>query len=77
MANHIFPALVGQNHFNLKDPNGKYFMKDAVEIAKTKGNVWVDFVWTDPDTKKIGIWKTWIQRVEGMDILALGLCWKP
>jgi signal transduction histidine kinase len=27
IANPVSPGLVGQNHLELKDPNGKYFIK--------------------------------------------------
>ena len=58
--------LVGQNHFELKDPNGKYFIKESVEIAK-KGGGWLEYSWVNPLTKKVQAKKSWIQRVEGMD----------
>ena len=37
LANPMSPGLVGQNHIGLKDPDGKLFVKEMVEIAKTKG----------------------------------------
>jgi cytochrome c len=55
------------NHLDLKDPNGKYFMKDLVELAKTKGSGWVDYVWVNPTTKKIQPKATYAKRIEGMD----------
>jgi cytochrome c len=77
IVNRSFPAIVGQNHYALQDANGKRFIQDAVGIAKTKGGGWIEFAWTDPDTKKIGNWRGWVQRVEGMDMLVMGLVWKP
>ncbi len=77
IVNRSFPAIAGQNHYTLQDANGKRFIKDAIEIVKTKGGGWIEFAWTDPDTKKIGSWRGWVQRVEGMDIVVMGLVWKP
>ena len=71
LANPAFPGLVGQNHWNLKDPNGKYFIREAAEIAKTKGSGWLEYSFTNPDTKKIGPRKGWIQRVEGTDMFIM------
>ena len=68
LANGGNPKLVGQNHLELKDPNGKLFVKEMVEIAKTKGGGWASYSWTNPATKKVQPKKTWVQRVEGMDL---------
>jgi signal transduction histidine kinase len=64
LANGGNPALVGQNHLELKDPNGKQFVKEMVEAAK-KGGGWVTYSWTNPVTKKIGTKKAWIKQIEG------------
>jgi signal transduction histidine kinase len=61
------PKLVGQNHLGLKDSTGKAFMKEFIEVAKTKGSGWVVYSWTNPTTKKIGAKATWVQKVEGAD----------
>jgi cytochrome c len=67
LANGGNPKFVGMNHMELKDPEGKYFMKDLVELAKTKGSGWVDYVWVNPVTKKIQPKTTYVKRIEGMD----------
>ena len=67
LANGGNPKLVGQNHFEMKDPGGKFFVKDMVEAAKT-GSGWVTYQWVNPVTKKIGTKKAWIQRVEGENL---------
>ncbi|MBA4419119.1 MAG: hypothetical protein C0392_14615 [Syntrophus sp. (in: bacteria)] len=77
LVNQSFPEMIGQNHLTLRDANDKYFIKDAIEIAKTKGGGPIEFAFTDPDTKKIGSWKGWVQRVQGMDMFVMGLTWKP
>ena len=64
LANGGNPALVGQNHLELKDPGGKFFVKEEVEIAK-KGSGWMTYQWVNPVTKKVGAKKAWIQRIEG------------
>jgi len=67
LANGGNPKLVGQNHFQVKDPNGKLFVQEMVNVAKTKGSGWVEYSWTNPLTKKVQTKKTWIQRIEGAD----------
>jgi cytochrome c len=71
LANPMQPKLAGQNHFELKDANGKYFIKEMIDLAKTKGSGWSTYVWTNPATKKVQTKKSWIQRVEGTDMYVL------
>jgi cytochrome c len=71
LANPMSPGLVGQNHIGLKDPDGKLFVKEMIEIAKTKGGGWLQYNWINPATKKVQAKKAWVQRVEGMEILTL------
>ncbi len=44
---------VGKDLIGLKDPDGKEFVKERVELAKSKGKFWQDYKFTDPITKKI------------------------
>ena len=67
LANRGNRKFVGMNRLELKKPEGKYFMKELVELAKTKGNGWVDYVWVNPVTKKIQSKATYVKRIEGMD----------
>ena len=62
------PKLVGQSHLEVKDPTGKVFAKEMIEVVKSKGGGWVEYSWTNPATKKVQPKKTWVQRVEGMDM---------
>ena len=56
--------LIGQDHLQMKDPSGKLFVQEMVKIAKTKGNGWVDYSWTHPQTKKVQAKTTYIQKVD-------------
>jgi signal transduction histidine kinase len=67
LANGGNPKLVGQNHFEVKDPNGKLFVQEMVQVAKTQGKGWVEYVWANPVTKKAQAKKTWVIRIEGAD----------
>ena len=60
--------LIGQNHLDVKDPSGKLFVKEQLSLIKSKGSGWVDYVWTNPATKKVQPKKTWIMKVDGADM---------
>ncbi|MFD0666709.1 cache domain-containing protein [Ramlibacter sp. MAHUQ-53] len=44
---------VGKDLLNLKDPDGKEFVKERVSLASSKGKFWQDYKFTDPLTKTI------------------------
>lgn len=60
-------GLVGKNHFELKDANGKLFVKEMIEVAKTKGTGWVDYMWTSPLTKKVEAKSSYVAKIPGYD----------
>jgi len=72
LAHGVNKALIGKNLRELKDTNGKQFMLEMTEGAKTKGKGWVDYTWTNPTTKKIGQKSTYYQR-EGNIFFASGI----
>ena len=44
---------VGKDLIDLADADGKEFVKERVELAKSKGKFWQDYKFTDPITKKV------------------------
>ena len=47
------PKQVGKDLMGLKDPDGKEFVKERVELAQSKGKFWQDYKFTDPLTKSV------------------------
>lgn len=47
------PKLVGKNRLDVADVNGKKYIQEMVTLAKTKGTGWVDYLFQNPETKKI------------------------
>jgi cytochrome c len=73
LANVQFPALIGQNHYTMRDATGKLWIQKSIEIAKTKGSGSFDLSFTSPESKKVVPWKGFVQRVEGQDLLVMVL----
>ena len=44
---------IGENMIGSKDPDGKLFVKERIEIAKTKGRGWQNYKSIDPLSKKV------------------------
>ena len=45
--------MVGKDLIDFKDPDGKAFVKERVDLAKSKGKFWQDYKFTDPVSKKM------------------------
>lgn len=47
------PKMVGKNLIELKDIDGKAFVKERMDMAKSKSSFWQDYKFTNPENKKI------------------------
>jgi cytochrome c len=70
-ANPVNPKLVRQNHLYLRNAGGDLFVRNMIEPARAKGGAWVNYAWTNPETRKVQPRKAWVQRVEGADMITL------
>jgi cytochrome c len=57
------PALIGKNLIDLKDQDGKYLIREMVDIANGKGTGWVDYKWPNPITNKIEDKSSYIEKM--------------
>jgi signal transduction histidine kinase len=67
-ANH---ALIGKTIIDLKDSDGKAFMKELVDKAKASNSGSIDYKWTNPTSKKVESKTVFFQKV-GDVILVCG-----
>lgn len=61
------PKEVGTNGMDATDTEGKKYVKEMIETARTSGEGWVDYQWTDPDSKKMRTRGIYFQKIEGQD----------
>ena len=59
-------SLIGKDMINAQDPDKKYYVKERVEIAKTKGNGWQDYKYTNPNTKAVEDKMAYIEKCNGL-----------
>ncbi len=57
-------AMIGKDLSDLKDPDGKTFVKERIEIARTKGKGWQDYKFTNPTTKKVEQKTAWVEKAD-------------
>jgi cytochrome c len=61
------PRQVGMG---LKDADGKRFVKERVDLAKSKGKFWQDYKFTDPITKKTLVKSMYCERLDDTAVCA-------
>ena len=50
---HINPKMVGKNMMDLRDPDGKFHIKERIESARAGNSGWQDFKFFNPQSKKV------------------------
>jgi len=66
LAHGANPKLVGKDLIDLKDSDGKLFVKEYIDLAKSKGSGWSDYKWVNPTTKAIELKSTYVEKVDDM-----------
>jgi signal transduction histidine kinase len=56
--------MVGKNLIDLKDVDGKAFVKERVELASSKPTFWQDYKFTNPVSKKIEPKSMYCERLD-------------
>ncbi len=68
MAHGANAKFVGRNMIDLKDIDGKAFVKERVELAKSKGTFWQDYKFTNPETKKVEPKAMYCERLDDVAV---------
>ncbi len=56
--------MVNKNLIELRDVDGKLFVKERVELAKSQGTFWQDYKFTNPVTKNIEPKQMYCERLD-------------
>jgi cytochrome c len=72
---HINPKTVGKNVMDLRDPDGKFFIRERLETAKKAASGWQEFKFFNPVSKKIEPKMTYWERVD--DLVFASGAYKP
>lgn len=67
--------MVGRNLIDLKDIDGKEFVRERVELAKAKSTFWQDYKFTNPVSRKVEAKTMYCERLD--DTAVCGGIYKP
>ncbi len=56
--------MVNKNLLELRDVDGKLFVKERVELARSRGTFWQDYKFTNPVTKKVEPKQMYCERLD-------------
>jgi cytochrome c len=56
--------MIGKELVEMKDPDGKFYVKERIEISKSKGKGWQDYKFTNPLSKKVENKTAYIEKVD-------------
>jgi cytochrome c len=65
--------LLDKNLIELKDANGKAFIKEFIEVANSKGKGWVDYKWPHPQTKAIESKSSYVEKLGDGTLIGVGI----
>jgi signal transduction histidine kinase len=68
LAHGLNPRLIGKDAIELKDVDGKYFVKEMLVIAKKEGSGWVDYKWPNPITREIQLKSVYFEQIDHLVI---------
>lgn len=57
------PALIGKNLYDLKDQDGKYLIRELIDLANGPGSGWVNYKWPNPVTNKIEDKTSYVEKM--------------
>jgi hypothetical protein len=64
LAHGANPKMVGKNLIDMKDIDGKAFVRERVELGKSKPSFWQDYKFTNPVTKKVEPKQMYCERLD-------------
>jgi cytochrome c len=70
LAHPTKPERVGRNNLADKDPDGRLFVKERIEIAKKHGKGWQDYKFHNPATEKVEQKVAYFELVDGVLLVA-------
>lgn len=66
LAHGFNPKFIGKNLSDIRDIDGKEYMRERLEWAKTKTSFWQDLKFVDPLTRKIEPKQVYCEKLEDM-----------
>jgi len=74
LVNPAFRNLEGRNLRDMTDTQGKHLVRDMIEVARTQGSGWVDYMWPKPGDSISTMKSAYVSRAKLVDTPVLVAC---
>ena len=64
LAHGVNEKYIGQDFIDVKDSDGRSFIREIVEVGNTKGSGFVDYKWYNPVTKEDLVKHVYLEKVD-------------
>lgn len=64
LVNPAFPSLEGRNVLDMKDTEGKFLVREMLQVVKTRGAGWVDYMWPKPGESVSTLKSTYVSKAK-------------
>jgi signal transduction histidine kinase len=68
LAHGVNERFVGEDFSELKDADGKSFIREILDMANSEGSGWVTYKWYNPVTKEVWPKTTYFRKVDDLII---------
>ena len=68
LAHGVNERFVGEEFADLKDTDGKSFIKEILDKANKEGSGWVEYMWSNPVTKEVLSKTVYFEKVDELII---------
>lgn len=75
VAHPLNPRMVGKNLIDIRDMDGKPYVRERLTMAQTKNSFWQDYSFADPITHKVKPKQMFCERAD--DVVLCGGIYKP
>ena len=76
LANADNPKLVGKNLSAVQDADGTWPALEIYRVGHTRGQGWVEYLWPNPQTRRVQRKVTFVLRIDGETVCGAGY-YKP
>jgi cytochrome c len=66
LAHGVNPRMIGKDLIDIKDADNKPYMRERIDLIKSKGKGWQDYKFTNPVSQKIEPKSMYVERYEDL-----------
>ncbi len=70
LAHGANPKLIGKDLIDAQDVDGKYFVKERVDLAQKQASFWQDYKFVNPESKRIEPKQMYCERLDQTAVCA-------